>query len=463
MQQNAITLRSILRLSALVFLGAIAVLPTAAQQTQGVYVANQGNFGSLNGSVTWYDPATEQTAEVLGNVDTIQDVEVFNGVVYVVVNVGATIERLDATTQQRQPSITGFTNPRYLAFADETKAYVTNQVFRFGGVTDKSFISVLDLATGTVSDTLQVPGQPDHIVVAAGRAYVALGSFAESSLVGVIDVERDLLIDVIDVECIAPRYLVVDDEDEVHVICNGMSDFNTGDETPGAIVTLNGATGEIVGRIEATTLLAPSAAAIGTGQDATYSSARQRAFIVAKENILLLDTATNTLSDTLTVEGEDLINALAYDDASDRLYISRHDGSFTTAGRIEVYPWSATTATTSFDVSILPVHLAFLQEDVDTAVEQTDDAVPERFGLQPNYPNPFNPTTRMPFEVMQTGPVTLRIYDALGRAVATLVDAPLSPGRYEAVWEAGALPSGVYLGRLETGGQVSVRRLVLLK
>lgn len=449
-------------LLALWLLGAWIALPSAAQQTLGVYVVNQGNFGSANGSVTFYDPATGQTTDVLDNLDTIQSVDVFDGIVYAVVNVGGTIERLDAATNERQPSISGLLNPRYLAFASATKAYLTNQVFRFGGVTDKSFVSVIDLETGTVSDTLQVPGQPDHIALAAGRAYVALGIFAESSLVGVIDVETDALVDVIDVGCIAPRYLVVDEEEEVHVVCNGTVDFTTGEETPGAIVTLNGATGEIVGRIEATTLLGPSAAALGIGQDATYSALHRQAFIIAGESILVLDTSINTIAYTLSVAGNDLINGVAYDDAADRLYVTRHDGSFTTAGRVEVYPSTPSPPLTTFDVSILPVHIAFFQE-VNTAVEQTGDAVPERFGLRANYPNPFNPTTTIPFNLAQAGPVTLTIYDMLGREVITLVDAPMTPGRYEATWDAGRLPSGVYLSRLVANGQVSTRRLVLVK
>jgi len=441
-------------------LSALVALPAAAQQTLGVYVVNQGNFGSANGSVTFYDPATGQTTDVLGNLDTIQSVEVFNEIVYVVVNVGGSIERLDAITHQRQPSIIGLVNPRYLAFASETKAYVTNQVFRFGGVTDKSFISVIDLDAGTVRDTLQVPGQPDHIVVAGTRAYVALGFFAETSLVGVIDVETDALVDVIDVGCVAPRFLVVDEEDEVHVVCNGTVDFNTGAETPGAIVTLDGATGEILRRIEATTLLAPNAFAIGTGQEATYSSVRQRAFVVAKENILVLDTSTNTLADTLEVAGGDLINALAYDDASDRLYVTRHDGSFTTAGRVEAYPATGSSPVVTFDVAVLPVHIAFFQEGLTTTVESAGDGVPERVGLRANYPNPFTTRTTLPFDVAQAGAVTLKVYDLLGREVATLVDAPLAPGYYEATWETEGQAAGVYLGRLQAAGTVSTRRLV---
>ncbi|MFB3132151.1 MAG: YncE family protein, partial [Rhodothermales bacterium] len=165
-----------LSLLALFLLCLLMAMPSAAQQTLGVYIANQGNFFDENGSITFYNPITNETTEVLEDVATIfQSVEVFNGRVYAVANTGGRIDVLNAETNERQPSISGLTNPRYIAFASETKAYVTNQVFRFGGVTDKSFVSIIDLETGVVGDTLQVPGQPDHIVVAGTRAYVALG------------------------------------------------------------------------------------------------------------------------------------------------------------------------------------------------------------------------------------------------------------------------------------------------
>jgi hypothetical protein len=95
--------------------------------------------------------------------------------------------------------------------------------------------------------------------------------------------------------------------------------------------------------------------------------------------------------------------------------------------------------------------------------------------LEPNYPNPFNPATHIPYVVggnAGNGPtqrVTLRIYDVAGRLVATLVDEDKVPGRYEAVWKGTdgrgiAAVSGVYFSRLMIGGQETfTRKLVLLK
>jgi hypothetical protein len=104
----------------------------------------------------------------------------------------------------------------------------------------------------------------------------------------------------------------------------------------------------------------------------------------------------------------------------------------------------------------------------DPVVERLAGEVPQTFALQQNYPNPFNPETVIAFELAEARPVNLVIYDVLGRAVATLVDAALSAGRYTAVWDgrtAGGEPAagGVYLYRLRAGSFVQTRTLTLLR
>ena len=88
---------------------------------------------------------------------------------------------------------------------------------------------------------------------------------------------------------------------------------------------------------------------------------------------------------------------------------------------------------------------------------------PLTFGLGRNFPNPFNPATRLHFTLTETGPATLAIYDITGRLVETLVDATITAGAYEITWDASNMAGGVYLARLTGGGNVDVRRLLLLK
>jgi len=105
---------------------------------------------------------------------------------------------------------------------------------------------------------------------------------------------------------------------------------------------------------------------------------------------------------------------------------------------------------------------------------------PLEFVLEQNYPNPFNPATRIPFSVRGPGQagfeesgsrfmvqgsrlVTLKVYDVLGREVATLVNEQLQPGRYEVTFDASALGSGVYFYQMKAGSFVATRKLVILR
>jgi FG-GAP-like repeat/Bacterial Ig-like domain/Secretion system C-terminal sorting domain len=83
--------------------------------------------------------------------------------------------------------------------------------------------------------------------------------------------------------------------------------------------------------------------------------------------------------------------------------------------------------------------------------------------LKQNYPNPFNPSTRIDFEVAEAGPVTLHLYDAVGRELRTLVDESFIPGAHQMVLDGAGLASGVYFYRLTTAHSSLVRKLVVMK
>ncbi len=86
-----------------------------------------------------------------------------------------------------------------------------------------------------------------------------------------------------------------------------------------------------------------------------------------------------------------------------------------------------------------------------------------QFSLSQNYPNPFNPSTRIQFSIAQAGFVTLKVYDLLGREVATLVHQNLTPSSYSVTWNASNVASGAYFYRLQSGSYVETRKLMLMK
>ncbi|MFA4906636.1 MAG: T9SS type A sorting domain-containing protein [archaeon] len=85
------------------------------------------------------------------------------------------------------------------------------------------------------------------------------------------------------------------------------------------------------------------------------------------------------------------------------------------------------------------------------------------FKLHPNFPNPFNPTTTIPFEIRNENLVKLTIYDLLGREVATLVNEKLSVGPHSYQFDASGYASGMYIYRLEVNGQQVSRSMIYLK
>ncbi|HEY4612042.1 MAG TPA: T9SS type A sorting domain-containing protein, partial [Bacteroidota bacterium] len=98
-----------------------------------------------------------------------------------------------------------------------------------------------------------------------------------------------------------------------------------------------------------------------------------------------------------------------------------------------------------------------------TSVESVAATTPTRFSLEQNYPNPFNPRTNVGFRVAERGFVTLKVFDLLGKEIATLVSEELSAGTYSIPWDASSLPSGVYLYRLQTGAYTETKKALLVK
>jgi len=96
---------------------------------------------------------------------------------------------------------------------------------------------------------------------------------------------------------------------------------------------------------------------------------------------------------------------------------------------------------------------------------------PNDFVLYQNYPNPFNPTTKIKYQIpnviaseaKQSVLVTLKVYDAIGTVVRTLVNEEKSFGEYDVRFDASGLPSGIYFYKLEAGNYTETKKMLLLK
>jgi photosystem II stability/assembly factor-like uncharacterized protein len=98
-----------------------------------------------------------------------------------------------------------------------------------------------------------------------------------------------------------------------------------------------------------------------------------------------------------------------------------------------------------------------------TSVAKTVEQIPSIVVLEQNFPNPFNPTTSISFTLPSTSLVSLRVFDLMGREMATLVSKELSRGRHTYQWDASDLPSGPYYYRLQAGSFVQTKKLLLIR
>jgi len=92
-----------------------------------------------------------------------------------------------------------------------------------------------------------------------------------------------------------------------------------------------------------------------------------------------------------------------------------------------------------------------------------DGELPQAFRLEPNYPNPFNPATSISYELPDASNVSLKVFDVLGREVATLENEMKAPGRHTVSWDASDRASGVYFYKLVAGWHKSTKKMLLMK
>ena len=122
---------------------------------------------------------------------------------------------------------------------------------------------------------------------------------------------------------------------------------------------------------------------------------------------------------------------------------------------------------------IMPITLHQGKFESSASVDDKSDFIqPKDFILYQNYPNPFNPSTVINYELLVGGKVTLRIYDILGKEIATLVNEERSPGKYEIEFSIGQsvgsgfspdVSSGIYFYRLSVNGYSETKSMILLK
>jgi hypothetical protein len=125
-----------------------------------------------------------------------------------------------------------------------------------------------------------------------------------------------------------------------------------------------------------------------------------------------------------------------------------------------IYSWrvKASNAAGSADWSA-----AFRFRTMEVLAVGEGQELPKEYALSQNFPNPFNPTTTIQYELPAQVHVTIKIFDVLGREIETLINEEQHAGRYQLVWDAGRESSGIYFLRMMAGSFVSTRKMMLVR
>jgi len=134
------------------------------------------------------------------------------------------------------------------------------------------------------------------------------------------------------------------------------------------------------------------------------------------------------------------IVSASYDDVNERLYVTEFNGL--NDGRLIIHVFD-------YDSALVSV--------------AQNEIKPSRFKLYQNYPNPFNPSTTIKYALPKPGFAILKVFDILGREVATLVNQKQSAGNYSVKFNAGNLPSGIYFYRIHAGVFTKTKEMMILK
>jgi uncharacterized delta-60 repeat protein len=130
----------------------------------------------------------------------------------------------------------------------------------------------------------------------------------------------------------------------------------------------------------------------------------------------------------------------------------QNDGKIVVAGKSE--------NGSNYSVFTTVRYLDDASTDID---EENSGEIPTEYFLSQNYPNPFNPTTNFEYRIADFGFVSLKVFDVLGKEVATLVNGEKPAGSYKIAFDASGLSSGVYFYKLQSGNFVESKKMILLR
>ena len=244
----------------------------------GYFIVNEGNFGTGIGTLTFVDENQTVTqdiyqtvnAEPMGN--TLQSMAFYGDNAYLVLNGSHKVIVTNRYTMEKIAVIEGenINNPRhFVAIAD--KGYVSN--WGEGADPSDDFISVINLATNTIENTISIGEGPEKMLINDAKLYVNLqGGWGQNNQVAIIDMQNDTVVSNIEVGYV-PNAITIDNNNDIWVLCGGKS---WGGETEGRLIKLTNDT--IAGSFDFNTTEHPKHLTINTAKNNLYYNLNNKVY-----------------------------------------------------------------------------------------------------------------------------------------------------------------------------------------
>jgi hypothetical protein len=312
----------------------------------GVFILNEGNFGKINATLSYYDPQTNQMVNTifkttndrdLGSI--AQSIVFIDSIAIVVVNGSDKLEVINARTFKaiRTVDLPAGSSPKNIVVSNNEKAYITNLY--------TSNCTVLNLKNWQIIKQIAVGANPEGIAMANDRIYVANSGFGSGNTISVISIDIDEVTDTI---FVADNPITVKAvQDRIYILCTGSygSDFNSpDDDTPGALFCIDAKTNTISDSVRVDGH--PSKLAlndINTG------------FFIGLNGIMRFDTETMTVETNVFIEG--YYYGLACDPVSQNIYLLDAK-DFLQRGQLIVFDYKGTKYA-EHTVGIIPGTIGF--------------------------------------------------------------------------------------------------------
>ncbi|MBC6990905.1 DUF5074 domain-containing protein [Hymenobacter sp. BT491] len=324
---------------------AAAPLYNLTKDGSNVFVLNEGAFGTPNAEVSLFSKTSRTVVDnhIFNTVnqrelgDVAQSMLVVGNRGYIVANNSKKLEVVNLTTFQSVATVTGLEQPRYAVAVSADKAYVSEWVKRG----EQGRVAVLDLRTNTITKTIAVGRQPEHLLLANGKVYV---SNSDENTLSVINPATDAVESAISVQD-GPNDLVQDKAGNVWVLCTGITRYQTSapyaviSSTPGNLIKFSPA--------------APTAPTVlpfaGSPSGLHLNGAADQLYYSYKGGVYRLSTTDAALPATPLIRRS--FYGLGVDPQDNTIYGSV--APYTAAGKFIRYQANG-TAIDSFNVNLLP-------------------------------------------------------------------------------------------------------------